>query len=149
SDSGTPRHTFVAPVLVTVNAFVIGTAGMPIPIGTVGTAYSITLVAGPETSEDSWQIVLGSLPSGLTLNSPTGVISGVPTSAAFSIFTVQATDSANPHTAQATFTLAISLSSAKNILHDSPEESSAPQMAVDSSGNINVVWSQIPISGGP
>jgi hypothetical protein len=149
SDSGTPRHAFAAPVDITVNGFSIGTAGIPIPVGTVGTAYSITLVAGPETSQNSWQIVLGSLPAGLNLNSGTGLISGVPTSAGFTTFTVQATDSANPHTAQATFTLAISLSPAKNILHDSPEESSAPQLAVDSSGNINVVWSQIPISGGP
>jgi hypothetical protein len=150
SDSGTPRHTSAAaPVDITVNGFSIGTAGIPIPIGTVGTAYSITLVAGPGTSQNSWQIVSGSLPAGLNLNSGTGVISGVPTSAGFSTFTVQATDSTNPHTAQATFTLAISSSPAKNILHDSPEESSPPQIAVDSSGNINVVWSQIPISGGP
>jgi Putative Ig domain len=78
SDSGTPRHTSAAaPVDITVNGFSIGTAGIPIPIGIVGTAYSITLVAGPGTSQNSWQIVSGSLPAGLNLNSGTGVISGV------------------------------------------------------------------------
>jgi hypothetical protein len=116
SDSGTPPHTSAAPVDITVNGFSIGTAGVPIPIGTVGTAYSITLVAGPGTATISWQIVSGPLPAGLNLNSGTGLISGVPMSAGFSTFTVQATDSANPHTAQATFTLAISSYPAKKYL---------------------------------
>lgn len=40
--------------------------------------------------------VQGSLPGGLTLNSSTGVLSGTPTTAGVSNFTIQVTDSSNP-----------------------------------------------------
>ncbi len=74
--------------------------------GTVGAAFSATLAATGGTGSYSWSIVSGSLPSGLTLNLATGVISGTLTAAATSNFTVQVADSASP---PATSSMALSI----------------------------------------
>ncbi len=63
--------------------------------GTVGTAYSRTLAASGGTAPyGSWAVTSGALPTGLTLNAATGVISGTPTAAASpaTSFTVRVTD---------------------------------------------------------
>jgi hypothetical protein len=63
--------------------------------GTVGTAYSATLSASGGVPGYTWAIVGGSLPSGLSL-AATGVISGTPSAAGASTFTVQASDTQTP-----------------------------------------------------
>jgi hypothetical protein len=51
--------------------------------GSVGSAYSQTLTAAGGTSPYSaWTITVGTLPTGLTLNASSGIISGTPTAAA-------------------------------------------------------------------
>jgi hypothetical protein len=55
----------------------------------VGTAYSQTLAATGGNGVYTWSIVAGSLPAGLSLNPSTGEISGTPSTAATSNFTVQ------------------------------------------------------------
>ena len=63
--------------------------------GAVSSAYSATLTAsGGTTPYNSWSIVAGALPAGLTLNS--GAITGTPTTAATFNFTVQVSDSSIP-----------------------------------------------------
>ncbi|MBE0568338.1 MAG: putative Ig domain-containing protein, partial [Deltaproteobacteria bacterium] len=66
------------------------TTASPLPAGTVGTAYSQTLAATGGTPPYSWSVSSGSLPAGLSLSSA-GVLSGTPTTAATSGFTVQVT----------------------------------------------------------
>ena len=61
--------------------------------GTVGTAYSQTVVATGGVTPYGWSISSGTLPSGLTIGSTTGVISGTPTTAGTSNFTVRVQDS--------------------------------------------------------
>ena len=79
-----------------------------VPAGTIGTAYSVTLKATGGTTPYTWTLSSGSLPTGLTLNSSTGVISGTPTAAGSSAFTVQAKDSSSPvQTATKSLTLAV------------------------------------------
>lgn len=60
----------------------------------VGTAYSQTLTATGGTAPYSWSVSSGTLPAGLTLSS--GVISGTPTTAGSTTFTVMVSDSSNP-----------------------------------------------------
>jgi hypothetical protein len=65
-----------------------------LPNGEVNIAYSQTLGAsGGSGTYSSWSITSGTLPVGLSLNSSTGVISGTPTTAGTSSFTIQVTDS--------------------------------------------------------
>jgi Putative Ig domain len=64
-----------------------------LPAGTVGTAYSQTIIASDGTGPYTFVVTGGALPAGLTLNAGSGVISGIPTSAGAASFTVTATDS--------------------------------------------------------
>ena len=72
------------------------TTSSPLPDGWVGTAYNQTLNATGGLTPYTWSITSGSLPSGLTLNSSTGVISGTPTTTGTSDFIVQVADSNSP-----------------------------------------------------
>ncbi|HVG21827.1 MAG TPA: putative Ig domain-containing protein, partial [Blastocatellia bacterium] len=67
----------------------------PLLVGTVGNAYSQSLIASGGTTPYTWSLVAGagSLPAGLTLNS-TGIISGTPSAAGVSSFAVRVTDAA-------------------------------------------------------
>ncbi len=60
--------------------------------GRVGQSYSDFLTAAGGTKPYTWSIINGSLPAGLSLNPTTGQISGTPTTAGTSSFTVQVTD---------------------------------------------------------
>ncbi|TAK33725.1 MAG: hypothetical protein EPO21_12010 [Chloroflexota bacterium] len=64
-----------------------------LPNGQVGRAYRQTLAATGGTTPYTWSLSDGELPDGLTLNASAGVISGTPTTAGTSNFTVMVTDS--------------------------------------------------------
>ena len=76
-----------------------------LPAGTVGAAYSQNLAASGGTPPYSWSVVTGTLPGGLSLSSA-GVLSGTPTTAGTSNFTVQVADN-GAQTATKTFSIAI------------------------------------------
>ena len=81
---------------LTVQATPLTITTASLPGGTLNVSYSATLAAGGGTSPYTWSIASGSLPAGLSLNSSTGVISGMPTAAGTFSFTVQVSDSGNP-----------------------------------------------------
>jgi large repetitive protein len=78
-----------------------------LPNGTVGTAYSQTLAATGDTPI-TWSIDSGTLPTGLSIAETTGIISGTPTTAATSTFTVKATNAAGSITKSLSITIATS-----------------------------------------
>lgn len=64
-----------------------------LPDGTTGTAYSQTVSGSGGTAPYTFAVTAGALPTGLTLNSGTGAITGTPTAAGTFNFTITATDS--------------------------------------------------------
>jgi PKD repeat protein len=60
--------------------------------GYIGTAYAQTLAATGGKTPYKWSVTTGTLPAGLTLGTGTGVISGAPTTAGSSTFTVKVLD---------------------------------------------------------
>ena len=103
---GTTSHTFTVrdstnPVLTGTRIYSLSIVlpgppriiTMPPPNGNVGTLYSQTLQATGGNGHLTWTIIAGSLPlpDGLSMDAA-GLISGVPTKAGPSTFTVQVTD---------------------------------------------------------
>ncbi len=112
TDSETPTpQTATKQLSITVNPQLSVTTSS-LTAGVVGTAYSQTLAATGGLTPYSWSITTGSLPSGLSLNSSTGAITGTPTGPLVGTisFTVTVTDSENPvKTATANLSIAISV----------------------------------------
>lgn len=84
----------------TVNAPTSGPAAItgpasPLPAGTVGTPYSNGFTATGSTPL-TWRVVLGSLPTGLSLNPGTGAYLGTPSAAGTFTFTVGVDNTAGP-----------------------------------------------------
>ena len=79
---------------VTINA-VPSITTATLPSGTVGTIYSQTLAETGGTGAITFGVTVGTLPTGLSLNTSTGAITGTPTTTAGSpfSFTISATDS--------------------------------------------------------
>jgi hypothetical protein len=77
---------------VTINGPIYITSLWPSD-ATVGETYSMTFAKIRGTGNVAWSLEEGSLPLGLTL-SPTGTITGTPTSAGRYVFSVKVTDSA-------------------------------------------------------
>ncbi len=80
-----------------------------IPNGTVGVAYSQTIIASGGTSPYSYSISAGSLPAGISLSSG-GVLSGTPSAGGTFNFTIDATDNSGapgPFTGSRAYTLTI------------------------------------------
>src|SRR5579863_8482173 len=118
SDQTTTSVTYVAPSLLSADTTVTVTAtsvtnssvtttltitvdaifeiaSVSLPAGTVGVPYSGAITAGGATGPFTWAITLGTLPPGLALNNSdtaTVTISGTPTVAASSTFTLEVTN---------------------------------------------------------
>jgi hypothetical protein len=72
----------------------------------VGKRYRLALAPGGGVGDTSWVLAVGSLPSGLKLNTDTGVVSGKPRVSGRFRFTVVVTDSLEAKAAM-TYTLKV------------------------------------------
>jgi hypothetical protein len=81
-----------ATVNLTISCLAITVNPAALPGGTAGTGYSQTISATGGTGPYGFTVTSGSVPTGLTLDPATGVLSGTPTAANTFSFTVTATD---------------------------------------------------------
>jgi hypothetical protein len=83
------------PVGIAAVPVVTVTTSSPLPVASVGVAYSQALAAAGGTGPYSWALATGSLPAGLSIDAA-GVISGTPSARGTFAFSVAVTDSASP-----------------------------------------------------
>jgi hypothetical protein len=95
TDSASPSVTATKTLSITIQQRLM-VATISLANGWEGVAYSDSLAAGNGTPPYTWSVTVGSLPAGLTLALSTGAITGTPTTAGTSSFTVRVTDSASP-----------------------------------------------------
>jgi hypothetical protein len=105
----TNSATATAQFAITINPALSITTTSPLPTGTVGVNYSVTLMATGGSGIYTWAVSVGSLPAGLSLAAATGVISGQPTTAGTSNFTIQVTISVTPNSGNAGLSLQIAI----------------------------------------
>ena len=88
-----PRSNRLSPVIAAIDHPLVVTT-TSLSDGHVGSSYAAALGASGGNPPYAWRIVLGSgrLPEGLTLNSSTGNISGIPKRRETSTFTVKVLD---------------------------------------------------------
>ncbi|RZI41730.1 CHRD domain-containing protein [Herbaspirillum sp. HC18] len=111
-----------------------------LPDGAVGSPYSQSLIATGGTTPYTWTVASGTLPAGLTLDA-TGMISGTPTAAGPSSFTVRVTDSAAPvATASHDFTLAVAAAPAAPPPPPPPPPAPPTPAAVSFSAQIQPIF---------
>jgi large repetitive protein len=122
--SGTPTGTGTFPVSINVGNSggsatyncdivvslpLVITASCPAPTGVPGAGYSFAITVSGGQGQPLWTSIGGPLPPGLSLNSSTGVISGLPTSPGSYPISIQVSDGFfKPQTATYNCTIVIS-----------------------------------------
>jgi hypothetical protein len=95
TDAATPQQVATQALSIAIaDALVITTTSLP--AGTVGVAYSATIEVTGGTTPYTFAVSAGALPDGLSLDGSTGALSGTPTAAGVSPFSVTVTDSGSP-----------------------------------------------------
>ncbi len=119
------------------------TSSADLPAGKVSTPYVFTLATDAgQSSSLAWSVISGVLPTGLTLNTSTGIISGTPSAQGTYTFIIQA--ASGTVTAQKSFTLTIN--GVMNILTASPladGKINTPYSCTFAADTPSAVWSII------
>ena len=82
-------------------------ASRSLPAAIVGKTYTATLMAVGGVRPYTWSVVAGTLPAGLTLDSASGRITGIPTRVGTATLTFQVMDAGRPAPQSATATLTL------------------------------------------
>ncbi|MGD0428039.1 MAG: putative Ig domain-containing protein [Candidatus Acidiferrales bacterium] len=115
TDSALPPQKFVSTTGVTISVITVAplqAVTPPLPSGDVAVGYSANLVATGGVPPYTWSMTNGQLPSGLTLNSATGIISGIPILTTTANFSVQVEDSNSTKSAPQTLSVTVNPGSA-------------------------------------
>ena len=119
--AGNSGQVIFQPVIKLNATFAPGELGITtasLPNGMVGVPYTTTVAAMGGQTPYTWSVTTGTLPAGLTLNPTTGVISGTPTAAADSTFTVKVEDSfAIKKSAEKSFAISIAAAGSIQIVN--------------------------------
>ena len=105
-DSSSATATKALSIAIAPSALTVTTTSLP--DATIGVAYQQTLAAAGGSGGNSWTIIAGTLPAGLSL-APDGSITGIPTASGPANFTIQVRDGSG---ATATKALAIAVGQA-------------------------------------
>ncbi|GGP22624.1 IPT/TIG domain-containing protein [Silvimonas iriomotensis] len=97
TDSSTPTRVSVtsSTLSVTINPSGLALNPATLTAPAIGTPYSQSVTGSGGTSPYSYAVTSGTLPAGLTLNASTGTITGTPTAAGPSTFSITVTDHTN------------------------------------------------------
>lgn len=126
---------------ITINATPPSITTTTLADGYTGVSYSQTLVAAGGKTPYTWSRTAGSLPAGLSLSSA-GVISGTPTTAGTSNFTIQVKDGNNTTAAvPLTITVVPAVSVATTTLPSGIVGSTYNQLLTASGGKMPYFWS--------
>jgi len=109
-DSSSTPQTATKSFSFNIVATTLSISTTTLSTGQMNIPYSATLAATGGTAPYRWSILTGSLPTGLSLNSSSGQISGTPSQSGSFPIQVQVTDSSSPtnQTASQALTLAVS-----------------------------------------
>jgi hypothetical protein len=129
--------------IITVGSDVAVTT-VSLPAGTTGSAYSATLTAGGGSTPYTWAVTVGTLPTGLSLNASSGAITGTPTAAGTSNFTVEVTDdTTNTATRALSITVTGSLAITTSTLPDGTTGVPYSAALAASGGTSPYTWSVV------
>jgi len=98
ASNATALTTTSTAVVIIVNNPHLAITTTGLPGGQVQVTYSASLQATSGTPPYTWSVISGQLPASLSLSSTTGIISGIPTVAGSSSFTIEVMDSAGGST---------------------------------------------------
>ncbi len=109
ADGETPPAMAMATLSIDVHDTTLTITTTTLPAGIVNVSYSAIVQSTGGDGNNTWSIASGTLPPGLTLNTSTGAITGMPTTQGASAFVVQVQDGENPPQVAMSGTLGITV----------------------------------------